>query len=46
MSEMQDVHQSSISRIEKRADMHLNALRNIHAVGANCEHPLDTSVDL
>src|SRR5438477_11374537 len=34
MAEMLDVPQSSISRIEQRADMYLSTLRNyIHAVG-------------
>src|ERR1700690_3021478 len=34
MSEMLDVPQSSISRIEQRADMYLSTLRNyVHAVG-------------
>src|SRR5579863_9797993 len=34
MAEMLDVPQSSISRIERRADMYLSTLRNyIHAMG-------------
>src|ERR1700683_4619951 len=34
MAEMLDVPQSSISRIEQRADMYLSTLRNyVHAVG-------------
>lgn len=40
MAEMLDVPQSSISRIEQRADMYLSTLRNyVHAMGGRTSNP-------